>query len=231
MGFWRWFDMNSSLRRASHKKKMLYNSYRKCKVPWETYRKHRHLTTAINKQSKATSFTDTQEICEIFNSFLTSVGNNIGFDDAISPNYYTDEGFSPIIEQHCSHPSITKVKENNAHSDMFHFQSMDHSDVVKIINDFDSNKTQGYDRMPMIMLQKSVKYIASANAKIINDSITKCVFPNSLKLAEVSSLFIKKYTLIKTNYRPVSILVASSKSYERAVGVQLTGYFNAFFQL
>ena len=48
--------MNSSLRRAIHKKNMLYNSCRKGKVPWETYRKQRNLTTAINKQSKATYF-------------------------------------------------------------------------------------------------------------------------------------------------------------------------------
>ena len=48
--------MNSSLRRAIHKKNMLYNSYRKGKVPWKTYRKQRNLTTAINKQSKAIYF-------------------------------------------------------------------------------------------------------------------------------------------------------------------------------
>ena len=112
---------------------------------------------------------------------------------------------------------------------MFHFQCIKHSDVVKIINDFDSKKAQDYDRMPMKMLQKSAKYIVSAIAKIINDSMSNCVFPDSLKFAEVSSLFKKKDTLIKTNYRPVSILVALSKIYEKGVGVQLTGYFNSIF--
>ena len=262
--------MNSSLRRAIHKKNMLYNSYRKGKVPWETYRKQRNLTTAINQQSKATYFrerceggpkkqkfwrtikpfitdknashcnkiilqegdkiiTDTQEICEIFNAFFRSVADDIGFDDVIPPDYYTDKGFSAIIKRHCNHPSITKIKENNTHNDMFHFQSMNHFDVVKIINDFDSKKAQGYDRMPMKMLQKSAKYIAPAIANMINDSMSKCVFPDSLKFAEVSSLFKKKDTLIKTNYRPVSILVALSKIYEKAVGVQLTDYFNSVF--
>ena len=67
---------------------------------------------------------------------------------------------------------------------------------------------------------------------MINDSMSKCFFPDSLKFAEVSSLFKNKDTLTKTNYRPVSILVALSKIYEKAVGVQLTGYFNSiFFQL
>ena len=94
---------------------------------------------------------------------------------------------------------------------MFQFQCINHSDVVKIINDFDGKKAQGYDRMPMKLLQKSAAYIASDIAKMINDSMTKCVFPDSLNFAEVSSLFKKKDTLNKVNYRPVSILVALSK--------------------
>ena len=32
--------MNSRLRRAIHKKNMLYNAYKKGKVKWDTYRKH-----------------------------------------------------------------------------------------------------------------------------------------------------------------------------------------------
>ena len=67
--------------------------------------------------------------------------------------------------------------------------------------------------------------------KMINDSMNKCAFPDSLKFAEVSSLFKKKDTLNKGNYRPVSILVALSKIYEKAVGVQLTGYFNSIFSI
>ena len=100
----------------------------------------------------------------------------------------------------------------------------------EVIHDFDGKKTQGYDRMPMKLLQKSAAYIASDIAKMINDSMTKCVFP-SLIFAEVSSLFKKKDTLNKVDYRPVSILVALSKNYEKAVGVQLTGYSNSIFSI
>ena len=64
---------------------------------------------------------------------------------------------------------------------------VNHFDVVNIINDFDSRKAQSYDRMPMKMLQKSAKYIAPAIANMINNSMSKCVFPDSLKFAEMSS--------------------------------------------
>ena len=55
------------------------------------------------------------------------------------------------------------------------------------------------------------------------------LFSDSLKFAEVSSLFKKKENLIKTNYRPVIILGALSKTFEKAIGVQLTGYFDSIF--
>ena len=78
------------------------------------------------------------------------------------------------------------------------------------------------------MLQKSAKYIAPAIVKLINDSLSKCVFPDSLKFAEVSSLFKKKDALIKTNYRPVSILVTLSKIYESR-SRPVNGLFQRFF--
>ena len=37
--------------------------------------------------------TDTQEICEIFNTYFTSVANNIGFDDSLPPDFDTEDGF------------------------------------------------------------------------------------------------------------------------------------------
>ena len=60
-------------------------------------------------------------------------------------------------------------------------------------------KAQGYDVMPTKMLQKSAKYIALAIVKMINNSMSKCVFLDSQKFAEASSVLKKKDTLIKTN--------------------------------
>ena len=60
----------------------------------------------------------------------------------------------------------------------------------------------------LLFVSKPPTYIASDIAEMINDSMTKGFFPDSLKFAEMSSLFKKKDTLNKVNYRPVSILVA-----------------------
>ena len=81
----------------------------------------------------------------------------------------------------------------------------------------------------MKLLQKCAPYIAPEISKLVNNSIIKSVFPNDLKFSEVSSLFKMKDALSKINYRPVSILIALSKIYEKAVSVQLADYFSHIF--
>jgi Notch-like protein len=62
--------------------------------------------------------------------------------------------------------------------------------------------------------------------KIINNSITQCVFPSDLKKAEVIPLYKKKDHLSKENYRPVSILPTFSKIFEHQLSVQLQNHFD-----
>ena len=69
----------------------------------------------------------------------------------------------------------------------------------------------------------------SAIAKMINDSMSKWVFPDSLKFAQVFSLFKKKDKLIKTNYRPVTILVALSKTFWKSHWMSVDGLFQFYF--
>ena len=172
---------------------------------------------------------DTNEICEIFNTYFTSVANNIGFDDSIPPDFYTEDGFSAMINKHSLHPSIVKIKENISSDFMFNFQCINGLDIAEIIRCFDGKKAQGYDMIPMKLLQKCAPYIAPEISKLVNNFIIKSVFPNDLKFAEVSSLFKKKDALSKINYRPVNILIALSKIYEKAVSVQLADYFSHIF--
>ena len=140
--------------------------------------------------------TDTQEICQISNVFFTYVANNRGFDDTIPLDYYAGGGYSSIIIRHCKNPSIIKIKINNPHNDIFRFQSivpMLWRSLIMLI----AKKAQGYDRMPLKLLHKSIAHIASDIAGMISDSMTKCAFPDSLRFAGVSSLSKKKDNLNK----------------------------------
>ena len=59
----------------------------------------------------------------------------------------------------------------------------------------------------------------------INSFILNGVFPDELKLVDVTSLYKKKDPEGKTNYRPISVLPSLSKVYEVILYKQLNLFF------
>ena len=86
-----------------------------------------------------------------------------------------------------------------------------------------------YRQMPAKLLKLSAPILAGELSRLINDSIDTCSFPDMFKLAVVSSHFKKIDNLIKSNYRPASILIVMSKVYERVMAKQLLAYFENIF--
>ena len=68
-------------------------------------------------------------------------------------------------------------------------------------------------------------------ANCINRLIETGYFPDSLKEANITSIFKKDYLLNKFNYRPVSILPLISKLYERLIYNQLPKIFKIVFHV
>ena len=64
---------------------------------------------------------------------------------------------------------------------------------------------------------------------IPNISLSRNIFPDIMKCAEVSPIFKKDDYLLKGNFRPVSILTSISKIYENVVNNQLLGHFYEIF--
>ena len=74
-------------------------------------------------------------------------------------------------------------------------------------------------------LLKGLSSISEPLALIINQSLTTGIFPNNLKIAKVIPLFKKDDETNLENYRPISILPAMSKIFEKWVYKQLNEYF------
>ena len=64
---------------------------------------------------------------------------------------------------------------------------------------------------------------------IINKCIIQGTFPNFLKKAIVSPVYKKKDSFKKENYRPISLLTALSKVFEKAVELQLSQFLEEKF--
>ena len=105
--------------------------------------------------------------------------------------------------------------------------------TIKIIDDLKANNSEGVDGISVNLL-KAIKYETSkAITHIINQSLHTGIFPDKLKLAKVIPVFKKGDRTKLDNYRPISILPAISKIFERAIFDQLYIHFthnNLFYE-
>ena len=74
----------------------------------------------------------------------------------------------------------------------------------------------GVDNIPSKLLVMSTDIIAGPLTSLINGTMLRnFIFPDVEKEASVTPVFKKEDKLIKTNYRPVSVLNVFSKIFER----------------
>ena len=78
-----------------------------------------------------------------------------------------------------------------------------------------SKKATTKGDIPANILGDSLSVYTKELTTIINNCLKDALFPNELKLADVSPAFKKDDDLNKENYRPVSILSHMSKVFER----------------
>ena len=109
----------------------------------------------------------------------------------------------------------------------FEYAITDHIDQILVtMND---KKSTGCDGIPCKLLKIGAFPLAEILSNLINMSIDECVFPGLLKFAEISALFKKLDRLCKENFRPVSILTALSKVFERNHANQISSFFLKIF--
>ena len=95
-----------------------------------------------------------------------------------------------------------------------------------MLSKIDVKKSTGFDNIPAKFLKIGAGPLAGILSNLINLSFQECIFPDMLKYAELAALFKKSERIIKENYRPVSVLTALSKLFERTYSGQLSNFFD-----
>ena len=75
--------------------------------------------------------TDEREICDIFNDYFSPVAMDIGFKDDIPDDFLTADGFARLIDKHCNHPSIIKIREHIQTQRYFYFTTVNDKHIEK----------------------------------------------------------------------------------------------------
>ena len=154
--------------------------------------------------------TDRQEMASEFNQFFSTIGQKLA-DEIPSNGLPRMEDFLGE-KPRCS----------------FNFQPTNSDRVSKILHEMAPKHSAGQDGIPPCLVKDVIEDIAPALSIAINLSIKVGIFPSELKIAKIVPLFKNKGKIWHfENWRPVALLPALSKVYEKELHLQITEYFTS----
>ncbi len=151
--------------------------------------------------------TDKLDIANRFNSFYADIGPQLAQKILAPPNK--------------SFKNYLTVKYNLN----FQFQNVEESNVNEIISKLKSKTSFGWDGLSTKLLKSIKSIMTKPLTLIINQMLNTGIFPDQLKLAKVCPIYKKDDEKLFTNYRPISLLPAISKVFEKVIFKQLYDFF------
>jgi hypothetical protein len=94
-------------------------------------------------------------------------------------------------------------------------------ETEKIISSLKSKNSHGYDEISVNILKLSSPYINSPLCHICNKISSSGIFPERLKYAVIKSVFKSGDRRDVSNYRPISLLPAFFKVFEKVLYVRM----------
>ena len=148
------------------------------------------------------------EMAEAFNCHFANIGHNLARD---IPFADTDT----VPESYLISTNVT-----------FSFKSCSPNEVRKLLEKLDTKKSTGLDNLPSRMLKIAAGVLAPSLAFLFNQSISSGIVPTEWKLARVTPIFKKGKRQDVNDYRPMSIIPAVAKVFERIIYDQFFKYLN-----
>ena len=155
--------------------------------------------------------------------------NITGFVTDYSENPELDT-ISNIIERYKNHPSILKIKDNVKIETKFQFSSVKECTIKEKIDSLDKRKPTTFNNIPTRFLVEN-NISSPVITEMYNEAKSNACFPDSLKLADITSAFKKGDRTKKDNYRPVSVLASVSKIFERNMYDQISLYMGSYLSI
>ena len=115
---------------------------------------------------------------------------------------------------------------------IFTFSAITESEVIKTIDKLPSKTSSGVDGISPVLLKHIKHEISKPVTLILNQCLATGIFPDKLKIAKVVPIYKSEDENIFNNYRPISILPALSKVFDKIIFNQTYSYFddhNIFF--
>lgn len=186
-------------------------------------------TNMINNAKKnyfSTMFAQNLNSKELWNK-LNAIGfkkknknekNNLNADQI---NHFFASNFSTGISSSTTLNAIAPVPE------AFAFKPIESYHVVNAIYEIKSNAV-GLDEIPIKFCKAIIPLIVEPIRHIFNKIIKTCIYPKVWKISKVVPIKKKGPKISLDNLRPISILSALSKAFERVIKKQITDFVSRF---
>ncbi len=106
----------------------------------------------------------------------------------------------------------------------FDLREVTQAEVLQEIKGLRADSSTGPDQIPVKFLKPVAEFLAGHLTYIINSCIKASYFPEAWKIARISTIPKVNQPKIEQDYRPISILPALSKVFERLVSHQVNAY-------
>lgn len=185
-----------------------------CKATWKIINEILHKTNksvTINEIiQNNNSYTKPQDIANILNEYFVNIGPNLS--QQIIANPASTQTFERYLTNVKSPPNSCV------------FYNTDCKEIIEILKGFEPKKSCGYDNIQMSTLKLLANSIAQPICSLSNSMFRTSIFPDSLKIAKVVPIFKSGSKVDPCNYRPISLLPAVSKIFEKLIYKRLYSY-------
>ena len=155
--------------------------------------------------------TDRRIIASKFNEFFVSIAKTM------NNQVILDNSSIPIAELPQFETFLTK-----SCADCIYFEDCTAEEITEIISHLEISK--GSD-IPVKLVKSSLKIITPALQQIFNNCIKQGIFPQILKVGNVTPVYKKENEELLENYRPISTLPIFGKIFEKVIYSRLHKFF------
>ena len=174
----------------------------------------------LNNRSKTTNIdslkvheqeiNNDHDIANSMNDYFCSVGRNLSDKIPAQPN--------PFLSHHYDITNPSNGREQ------FKFVAINKRTTEKAFNKIKTLHGSGLDNIASYFLKVAFPAISDSLCDIFNLSLSCRVFPDSWKVPRVAPIFKEGLSDDRSNYRPISVLPAASRLFEKLVYDQLYRY-------
>ena len=157
-----------------------------------------------------------KDVAELMGDYFATTANNIGIDQILA----NDTGYD-------QHNSVKNIRDRWRNSDYAALRQLKTIEVENALKQLNPNKAVGWDLIPPRILKLGAQELAPPLACLYNSIIYQGEWPGCWKRGDWVPIFKKGERSNRRNYRPITILSAVDKVFEKLISNQLSGNFES----